>query len=71
VEGILTVVALVACPVGMGLMMWFMSKGMRSGRSESGGASIDELRAEQRRIRAQLDRLEDSGEPSDDRSALR
>ena len=29
-EGILLALALLACPVGMGLMMWFMSKRMGS-----------------------------------------
>ena len=57
-----------ACPVGMGLMMWFM---MRAGKSKSperpaaptrSPGTLDELRAEERRLAAELGRLE-SPEP--------
>lgn len=49
--------ALLACPVGMGLMMWFMAKGMR-GDDHKKANSAEELRAEQQRIAAELDRIE-------------
>jgi hypothetical protein len=69
-EGALLVLALLACPVGMGLMMWFMSKGMKrdGGQSRSAPASLEELRDEQARLSAQIDQLEASerapdGEP--------
>jgi hypothetical protein len=53
----LTALALLACPVGMGLMMWFMMKGDRE-RSGSKSASTEELRDEQARLQAQIDQLE-------------
>jgi hypothetical protein len=69
-EGVVIALAVVACPVGMGLMMWFMAKGMKrdSGQSRPEGASLEELRDEQARLSAQIDQLEASerardGEP--------
>ena len=62
-EGALVALALLACPVGMGLMMWFMSKGMKGGerRAESGPpASVEELRTEHARLSAEIDELERS-----------
>jgi flagellar basal body-associated protein FliL len=57
-EGVLVALAVLACPVGMGAMMWFMAKGMRGQKKDERPASIEELRSEQERIAAQLDRLE-------------
>lgn len=56
---LLALLALLACPVGMGLMMWFMGKGMRRRDAESGGApaqprSVEQLREEQRRLEAEV-----------------
>lgn len=31
-EGVLVAAAVLACPVGMGVMMWFMAKGKRHDR---------------------------------------
>jgi hypothetical protein len=69
-EGVVVALALLACPVGMGLMMWFMGKGMKKdgGQSRSAAASLDDLRDEQARLSAQIDQLEASerardGEP--------
>jgi hypothetical protein len=49
-----------ACPIGMGAMMWFMGKGMR-GKAERPGAapqSIEQLREEHRRLGEELERAE-------------
>jgi hypothetical protein len=62
VENILLGLAAIACPVGMGLMMWFMAKGTRRGGKADGEApgSLDELRAQHRRLGAEIERLEDN-----------
>lgn len=58
-ENVLLGAAVLACPVGMGLMMWFMAKGMRQGSTGSPGeASIEELRAEHRRLGQEIEQLE-------------
>jgi len=61
VETLIPTLALLACPVGMGAMMWFMVRGSKSGspHSSTGAPSLAELREEQRRIAADIDRLED------------
>jgi hypothetical protein len=53
------------CPIGMGLMMWFMAKGMSMGRKNSSAdsqakepASLEELRAEQQRLAARISELD-------------
>jgi hypothetical protein len=51
--------ALLACPLGMGLMMFFMGKGMMGGKKEeSDTASVDQLKAEQEHLAAEVERLE-------------
>lgn len=54
-----------ACPIGMGLMMWFMGKGMMGGSKEQHASadeaqprSVEQLREEHRRIEAELEQLE-------------
>jgi hypothetical protein len=56
-ENVLPALALLACPIGMALMMWFMGKSMRRDHS-SKEASVEDLRAEHRRIGAELDAAE-------------
>jgi hypothetical protein len=56
-ENVLPALALLACPVGMGLMMWFMAKGMRSDRP-SRGTSLEDLHGEHRRSSADLEAVE-------------
>jgi hypothetical protein len=66
-ESVLLGLAVLACPIGMGLMMWFMAKGMRSGSKPDSkrATSLEELQAEHRRLGAEIDRLErDSAPPS-------
>lgn len=60
---ILTPLALLACPIGMGLMMFLMGKGMMGGKKEEkpDNASIAQLREEQQRLAAEVERLEQGG----------
>jgi hypothetical protein len=59
--------AALACPVGMGAMMWFMGKGMRTRepQADTRPASAGDLREEHRRLGAEIERLESAtGESS-------
>ncbi len=55
-ESIFLGLAVLACPVGMGLMMWFMAKGM--GGKKEDPATIEQMRAEQQRLASQVEQLE-------------
>ncbi len=58
-EGVLVAIAVLACPLGMGLMGWFMVKGMRRDKQEGEGEpSLDHLRAEHERLGAEIEQLE-------------
>jgi len=54
--------AALACPIGMGLMMWMMARGKKreEGREPepSQPASVEVLREKHRRLAEQIDRLE-------------
>lgn len=60
-ENVLLSLAFLACPIGMGLMMWFMAKG---GRKQPGsvvppaGASVEQLREEHLCLGAEVERLD-------------
>ena len=58
-ESIFVGAAVLACPIGMGAMMWFMAKGMRKDKhaAEQPDAPTD-LRAEHARLGAEIERLE-------------
>lgn len=56
-ESILLGLALLACPVGMGLMMWFMAKGM-GGSDKKAKSEVESMRAEQQRLASEVERLE-------------
>ncbi|MDP9385728.1 MAG: hypothetical protein M3P50_10955 [Actinomycetota bacterium] len=60
-ESFLLSLAFLACPIGMGLMMWFMAKGMRkepAAAEPRPGASVEQLREEHRRLGAEIERLD-------------
>ena len=59
---VLTTAALLACPVGMGAMMWFMARGGRKKQSEPEAMSVADLRTEHERLGAELSRAESRGQ---------
>ena len=62
-----------ACPIGMGAMMWFMARGKHAGPSrqpEQQPSTLDELRREHERLGAQIDGLAGTREPEHHGPAL-
>lgn len=54
----LAALPLLACPIGMGAMMWWMSRHGRNHADDAGGASPGpDQTAEVARLRAELDQL--------------
>lgn len=61
-ENILLGLAVLACPVGMGLMMWLMGRGMRQEPSAAHpevDRGVEQLRQEHGRLAAEIHRRED------------
>jgi hypothetical protein len=62
-ESILLPLALIACPVGMGVMMWFMGRGMMGGKKNDAGApGLPDLKAEQALLAEKIEALEGRAE---------
>jgi hypothetical protein len=60
-ENLLWLLPLLACPIAMVLMMVLMGKGMSMGQKRADArepTSVEELRAEQERLSAQIESLE-------------
>ena len=60
-DGIVLALAFLACPVVMGVMMWFMAKGIRkepTAAQPDHPVSAEQLREEHRRLGAELERVE-------------
>ncbi len=54
-EALLIALVVLACPVGMGVMMWFM---MRGSDAQSSGSQRDQAAAQEvARLRAEVDQL--------------
>ena len=53
----LLVAALLACPLGMGAMMWWMARSQKQPPAAP-NSNLDDLRTEQVRLRAEIDQLE-------------
>lgn len=64
-EALLFGLAVLACPVGMGVMMWFMMRG--SGSKGSGSQGDQVATHEVARLRAEVDQLRAAREHAEDR----
>lgn len=69
-ESILLAAAVIACPVGMGAMMWFMAKGKRKEQPAADQPeNAAELRAEHARLGEEIERLDHGRNGQDVRPA--
>lgn len=60
----LLLLAVLACPIGMGVMMLFMGKGMMGGKKKTAGpgdgiGSLADMKAEQARLAEKISALEE------------
>jgi hypothetical protein len=69
-EAVAIAVAALACPVGMVLMGWFMAKGMRKPKGAE-QIDVDQLRAEHRRLGAEIERIESADGRGEDATVAR
>lgn len=69
-EAIVLAVAALACPVGMGAMMWFMAKGKRKDKPAEQPGGVTDLRSEHARLGAEIERLERAREADELRVEL-
>jgi hypothetical protein len=61
VEGLVTSLAVLACPIGMGAMMWFMMRGIKQPAKGAGDShELVALRAEQQRLQNEVGRLRET-----------
>ncbi|MHB8643471.1 MAG: DUF2933 domain-containing protein [Gaiellaceae bacterium] len=66
IYGGLVLLAVLACPIGMGLMMFFMGRGMNMGPKRTSNdadtpdSSLAELKAEQARLAEKIEALDGS-----------
>ncbi|GAA3845302.1 hypothetical protein [Amycolatopsis tucumanensis] len=60
-ESLLLALAVLACPVGMGLMMWMMMRGQRKGSGDSSEQQVAQLRAEIDQLKADRETRQPKG----------
>lgn len=64
-DGVLLSIAVLACPLSMAVMGWFMLRGKRKDKPTSTVASeTDDLRAQHARLGAEIERLERTRRPA-------